>query len=861
MEMSRRLGWLVAIVGLPLLLFHWTLPFVGARMIGNDYPRYPIQYQQELFLALHGGTWPLFVPGFAGGQSAAALTLGQLYHPIAHLAAVMPGYWAGHALDWLTTWRLVSMAATHGAVFGLLRRLGQPPGLAFLLGMAGVYNLRALDCFRYGAALEAWTGMWFLWVALGIHAAAPTPRCGPLAIMAATYWLVTSGHPQMMYYAALGAAGFAIAWPFLLPALGGRALEARVRRRFWISSAVAIAVGIAGAAAYVLPYYWDFVRTNAGRVGQDYAWAAGYTDTVGGALASFFRPLGADVHGAFGGSYLLTLGACLPLAWLVGARPPRVVWACWLVALLVFLHALGDRTPVHWLAWRFLPLASSFRIAGRITLLLPLLLLVPAAWAARAAPLSWRVGARTVTVHPFGALAGMALVIVGAAWTAAEVPDASLGLTPPLLLRHPPPAVEQLALWLGLAALVGCVLREAHARAAGPAIGAAALTTAGSLALLLAWATWTQARVPTPTWDALRTHKRQLFGYPHREGLGLYHRAVQAALDHGMLEPFLGRVAVRAEPVGSLEVAFARLRADLDPDAVIVEADPTTVAAAGPRSSDLTGAQVRLAAVTHNHLDLEVGAPAAAWLVVGVPFSGHWWAWRNGVPTRLARANGNAHALPIPAGRSRVILRYWSHAAALGMLVTCVTLAGVGCWLAGPGRVAARVSLLLGAAGLFGAWWAATLGGADLGTVYAWDAPAAPRPANIAYAKRSILSSEYPAQEPHRAHASLATDGAAFVAAMTGPERMPWLVIDLAATRQLAAIVWHEPAGRPGVNVRPLRVAISDDGTRWHEVAQTSVPATSAPLRIDLPAGSTGRYVRVQASGPSLLACREIEAR
>ena len=95
--------WRVAIALLPLVLMRWALPFVGTTRIGNDYPRYPLQWQQELLYSLHGGTWPLFVPGFAGGQGAAALTLGQIHHPIAHLASLMPGYWDGYALDWLTT--------------------------------------------------------------------------------------------------------------------------------------------------------------------------------------------------------------------------------------------------------------------------------------------------------------------------------------------------------------------------------------------------------------------------------------------------------------------------------------------------------------------------------------------------------------------------------------------------------------------------------------------------------------------------------------------------------------------------------------------------------------------------------------
>ena len=40
--------------------------------MGQDYPRFATPQQQELLLSLEAGSFPLYAPGFCGGQSASA---------------------------------------------------------------------------------------------------------------------------------------------------------------------------------------------------------------------------------------------------------------------------------------------------------------------------------------------------------------------------------------------------------------------------------------------------------------------------------------------------------------------------------------------------------------------------------------------------------------------------------------------------------------------------------------------------------------------------------------------------------------------------------------------------------------------
>lgn len=186
---------------LPFVVFYWMLPFYGTMTIGNDYPRFAITQQMELQYSLARGSFPLYAPGFAGGRSAAALTLGGMYHPLSHLAAHSPGYWNGGALEWNTFWRLVSLGLTQLVLFNLLRRLELSTDFAFVVSFITVYNLRTLDMFRYGASLENYLGFLLLFAAMTNLYLAPDSAIRALLVIGATYLMICGGHPQIAYRA------------------------------------------------------------------------------------------------------------------------------------------------------------------------------------------------------------------------------------------------------------------------------------------------------------------------------------------------------------------------------------------------------------------------------------------------------------------------------------------------------------------------------------------------------------------------------------------------------------------------------------------------------------------------------------
>ncbi|NIN24020.1 MAG: hypothetical protein GTO45_38420, partial [Candidatus Aminicenantes bacterium] len=235
----------LTILLLPFLLFYWMLPFIADQSIGKDYQTIGIQSQMELFFSIKTGSFPLYVPGFAAGNSSLTLTLGQLFHPITYIASVLPGYWSGKALEWNSFLRLLSLGLTHVVLFAFLRKLKLKMLFSFLLSSITIYNLRMLDLFRYLASLEAYTGFVLLCTATGWYYLNPTRWLGPLSIIGLTAWLTCSGHAQMMYYGIVGAGLFSFVAPFFISAMiPGMRTDIKDLSRFWIKTTVFLMLGV-----------------------------------------------------------------------------------------------------------------------------------------------------------------------------------------------------------------------------------------------------------------------------------------------------------------------------------------------------------------------------------------------------------------------------------------------------------------------------------------------------------------------------------------------------------------------------------------------------------------------------------------
>jgi hypothetical protein len=112
----------------------------------------------------------------------------------------------------------------------------------------------------------------------------------------------------------------------------------------------------------------------------------------------------------------------------------------------------------------------------------------------------------------------------------------------------------------------------------------------------------------------------------------------------------------RAVAAGTDDGALALLqRPDFDPLRTVVLHDRSDLPAGAP---DAVVRPAEVVEETPTMVRLRVERPTPGWLVALQPFYPGWTATVDGRPVDLTRANVGFTALPAPAGRSEVILRY-----------------------------------------------------------------------------------------------------------------------------------------------------------------------------------------------------------
>jgi hypothetical protein len=728
-EIIRGGRWFLrlTIILMPMVMFFSMIPFISDTTLGNDYQRYSVWHQMELMFSLKMGSFPLYVPGFAGGQSASALTLGQIYHPLPYLAVIMPGYWEGKALEWMTLLRLLSLGLAHLVLFRFLREIRISLAMAFLLSAITVYNLRMLDLFRYGASLESWSGFIFLCSAIGWNYIKPKQWLGFLGIIGSTYWLVCSGHPQMMYYGLLGAGLFALAVPFLIFELNPeKRIQPNRLLRFWAGIAVCCLLGILLSSAYLLPFYFDFIKLNDARVAQSYPWADTYRDTLIGTLNNFFLPLRSDVHGAFGGSPLLLMAALVPMMYLFKIRIPRVIWIVWAIAVLVFLHMQGARTPVHYLVWKFLPLYSNFRIAGRISLILPILNLLLLTWILHANNRILEIGDRKVQIPPATVLAGIALLAIGGYMIMPDSVTSTVTSYSAAAIRGTPWEVERFLLGLGALTLLIVMMHGIFIQRQYLTGVLLCFISCLSLMGFLQYGTWMEPKKNTPALTQLIAEKHESLDYRRDPGMGLLNKVVARQIRKSCLETFLGKVYCEFESVPDTDTAYQYLAGGRAPDVAVIENKTAREDGDADKGEFMRPSEVRLAYSSFNRLVFNVRAACPGLFGFAYPHTGHWRAWVNHQAVKIWRANGAANAVDIPAGESQIEFRYWSQAAFWGTFISCLIFALIGALISlqfnrkTSGILIAGAMLLLGI-GAVSLWYYSLYTGENLNTAYTWN--------------------------------------------------------------------------------------------------------------------------------------------
>jgi hypothetical protein len=741
---ARPARWtMLFIVLLPLILFHWMTPGIGDKILGNDYTLYTPNEQLNLLFSIHKGSFPLYAPGYWWGQSATALTLSQIYHPVTWLSNVLPKYWDGGVIPCMTLVKLFTLGFAQLALFALLCRMKFKHSIAFLLSFIAVYNLRMLDLFRYNASLESYTGMLFLCAATGWFFLEPARKLPPFAIVAATYWTLTGGHPQMAYYGIAGAAAWTIVFPVV-----ARTLETPIDEksesfmRYWLKTGVFVAAGVALSACYLVPYWADFIRENAARVKRGYDWSILLSDTPQGTAANLFFPLRSDVHSAFGGPSIYLLGALATFAGILNTkrRSASLLLSALLVVLLLF--SLGDATPFHHWCWNYVPFCSAVRGPGRIFQIAPVVLMLGLMTAfsnSRPAP-------EPDNDHSlyYPAIAAAALSLLAALmpfWN-----DSTLNQFAALKINALGIWREKIVFAVGLAVPICLILSR---KLKSPHLPLALCgATVLQMMLLLPCGTWTVAAdvVKKPTFEQMAQGLSRRLAVPDMMATGLEAPLITKLLDDG------GEVDTR------MATAFSSIRAVGDRDETnrllremekrtpLQPNEPVLLAQDIPGFTPAANAeqnyQIKLEYSSYNRLEFAcLASPGAGIFKLNYPFSEKWSCRVNDAPATIYLANNTEMAVQIPAGASKVEFRYWSPASAWGWGISCLMLAlicSAGIFSAFPvGGMKAGAAVLgplLLAGGVFALWQRSIYSGENLKTAYAYSS----RDAEAQWQRRAI---------------------------------------------------------------------------------------------------------------------------
>jgi hypothetical protein len=675
----------LTILLLPFFTLYWLVPIFSNLTIGNDYSGYSLNQQLELMFSIKHSTFPLFVPGFEGGHSSAALTLGQIWHPIARLAEVSPGYWNGHALDWGTFYRLTSLGVAHLLLFRLLRLLKIPIIIAFLLSFITVYNFRMLDQFRYGAGLEAYTGCVFLIVASGYRYLKGTGTAGIAWIVMATYWLITSGHPQFMYLCLITALLFAILFPFVVSALHDRhVLSVNSYLRYLSSTGAGVLIGIGLSSCYWMPFLVEVLGANSQRVGQTYQWSLAYSESFLGLLNSIFFPLASDVHSNFGGSSLILLSVTCVVCVFKGRHIPLVIWLMWGILILVFLVSLGDFTFLHYIYWKIFPFADSQRVPGRISVLLPPVIMLILVWFFQPSVCPTTTKSTNTNERRYLIVPLISFFLFISYFFFAVEGLSTTGKFTPLQINGPlSPRNIYLILLLGAVTLVLLPIYSERLRGWGKlrsnkillrffGLGICVLVIA-HVSLQLRHGTWVMWPNSVVTFDEIKEEKYKkvdyLFQLPSSLTYGLKSREVVKFEKFVSKNPPLAEFFSCEIKVGTQDLAYQMLGSQIGQHCAVLEEREGNRASIIPNFPEKKRAQISLSFNTFNRYDFSVSAPVSGWFVLGAPFSeGKWTALVDQANTATRKVNGNLVGVNLGPGVHLVSFIFGSRATVYGFL-------------------------------------------------------------------------------------------------------------------------------------------------------------------------------------------------
>jgi len=140
------------------------------------------------------------------------------------------------------------------------------------------------------------------------------------------------------------------------------------------------------------------------------------------------------------------------------------------MALVVFLYIQGSRTLIHYLAWKYLPFTSSFRGPGRISLIMPVLIMPVLMWVVQAESSRIKLAGKDFHILPqtILALAGLLLTVVFACTSGQTQPSHNPYIYNAIHIRKIPVQIEHIITVVGIISLAALTAQGFLSRKESP---------------------------------------------------------------------------------------------------------------------------------------------------------------------------------------------------------------------------------------------------------------------------------------------------------------------------------------------------------------------------------------------------------
>lgn len=525
---------------------------------------------------------------------------------------------------------------------------------------------------------------------------------------------------------------------------------------------------------------------------------------------------------------------------------------------------IGSNGPLYYYFWKYFPLAQSFRIPGRTGLILPFLLFLLLAWLARCKPLVFQIRGRNMSLSPLAvaATAGLLLFVLLNIFSL-EVFNLDEGYVPVNILKIPEIAIT-LFIALGVLSLVALFVSTIKNRIGLLGSVVLILAVVFQTGLMLRYGTrFKRGPRKTITLEHMQVQQQEQVGY--RENSGEWSRfEVNRHLSQTFIEPSLARICRKYTVVDSIEKAYRNMSAGRAIDHVFIENYPVTDKRTVPKTLDGEDVdQINLNYNSFNNLRFDVTSSQPGFFVFSLP-SNRWKAYINGKSATVYRANAIERTIWLEAGNNNVEFRYWSRAAVIGTVISCVILFFLSQYLIGSIRSkvfrrSAIFIMLCICISVFIIWYHSLYWGGHIGTNYNWTSkdiqPHLLSTHNLAYGKKSYMGTRARRRYLHAASRGTDGDRVPDHGFATNQGKNAWWQLDLGKAEPITEIVLYKHRNK---STLPFDICVSPDGRRWFLIKTITNNSPEAYWYIKC-SNVRARYIRIQTRKPGRLFLSEVE--